>query len=223
MFPSSPVDPAENRFHGFQLVGQWQLLDLFAALNGGNGFHVVSTTPASSGQWRGLSTFNNAGFGLLVSATSLDNRIEGLRLSDCFFGCDAAGEIYLDSFGTAPHTFTNVYCELQPADAAGIVVTKNNPDCLFIGCHAEASGTGLAMNYDGAGTLIVQGGSYITSGNGTAISGSRGKASIMGAIARSTTGTGMLLVWFGVVVTRWSGGDSLNRSAPTHIAFQCVL
>jgi hypothetical protein len=33
----------------------------------------------------------------------------------------------------------------------------------------------------------VQGGSYITSGNGIAISGTRGKASIMGAIARSAT------------------------------------
>jgi hypothetical protein len=183
-----------NRFHGFQLVGQWQLLDLFAALNGGNGFHVVSTTPASSGQWRGLSTFDNAGFGMLVSATSSADRIEGLRISDSFFGGDAAGEIFLDTFGNALHTFTNVYCELQPADVAGIVVTQNNPDCLFSGCHAEGSGSGCALNYDGAGTLVVQGGSYITSGNGIAISGTRGKASIMGAIARSATGTGIAMV-----------------------------
>ncbi len=184
-----------NRFHGFQLVGQWQLLDLFAALNGGNGFHVVSTTPASSGQWRGLSTFKNAGFGLLVSATSSADRIEGLRISDSFFGGDGAGEIFLDTFGNALHTFTNVYCELQPADVAGIVVTQNNPDCLFSGCHAEGSGGGgCALYYDGTGTLIVQGGSYITSGNATAISGTRGSASIMGAIARSATGTGIAMV-----------------------------
>lgn len=184
-----------NRFHGFQLVGQWQLLDLFAALNGGNGFHVVSTTPASSGQWRGLSTFKNAGFGLLVSATSSADRIEGLRISDSFFGGDGAGEIFLDTFGNALHTFTNVYSELQPADVAGIVVTQNNPDCLFSGCHAEGSGGGgCALYYDGTGTLIVQGGSYTTSGNATAISGTRGSASIMGAIARSATGTGIAMV-----------------------------
>jgi hypothetical protein len=29
-----------NRFHGFTIVGQWQLFDLAALVNGGNGFHV---------------------------------------------------------------------------------------------------------------------------------------------------------------------------------------
>jgi hypothetical protein len=183
-----------NRFHGFTIVGQWQLFDLVALVNGGNGFHVQAPHPASLGQWRDLASYGNAGFGLLVLATSNATRMEALRVSDSFFGGDAAGEIYLDTYATAAHTFTNVYCELQGDGRHGITITENNPDCLFNGCHAQGMGAGRALSWDGAGTLFVKGGSYITTGMGTGIAATRGKASIIGAKARSATGTAIACV-----------------------------
>jgi hypothetical protein len=48
-----------------------------------------------------------------ITSVSTGQRIEGLRISDSFFGGDRLGEIYCDSHATAPHYFANVYCECQ--------------------------------------------------------------------------------------------------------------
>jgi hypothetical protein len=101
---------ANNRNSGFEICGQWQLNNLFSADNGGNGFLVDTLTAASSGQWRGLSTFNNAGYGLYV-AGAVGREIEGLRISDCFFGNDGSSEVRIDSFSGVVNMFLNIYCE----------------------------------------------------------------------------------------------------------------
>lgn len=193
------VHSESNRFDGFEIHGTWELLDLFATVNGRDGFRVDASNAQSCGQWRGLSTFGNSGVGFNVVGNSTGT-INGIRLSDSFFGADGAQEIFLDSWAptnSSVHVFNNVYCESPgqvTANSNCIDITGNNPDVSFINCVASASGTGRALNDTGISTLIVQGGQYITTGSGTAIAVTGGKASIMGVIARSNTGTGIACV-----------------------------
>ena len=190
-----------NSGSGFNLCGQWQTKNLFAALNGGNGFSVLSNTgsPQSCGQWQGLSTSGNSGFGFAVFGGSFSSRIPGLRMMDCFFGQDKAGEMFLDTYGDAPHTFTNLYCEGTPGiTTGGITITGNNPSCFFSGCVSTTGGSGIALvcNADltpGSAypTMIsIVGGLYDTShlAANDAIRINAGRATIMSAQARACAG-----------------------------------
>lgn len=171
----------DNRSHGFEIVGQWQVLNLFAANNGGSGFFIASLSPASNGQWRGLSTYNNAGFGLHVEGVSTARRIEGLRISDSFFGGDLSGEVNVDSYGTVPHSFNNVYCEAN-TDKNGFVFSPNNSTVLLSNCISTTAGLGSALISSSRVTMI-NGGSFEAIGPSSAlgISVLGKRASIMGA------------------------------------------
>ena len=207
----------DSRSHGFELIGQWQLNNLFAANNGGSGFLVSSPTPASNGQWRGLSTFNNARFGMEITGVSAGQRIEGLRISDSFFGGDRLGEIYCDSYATAPHYFTNVYCECQ-AGCTGMVFTANNPTICLNGCIATTSGAGHGVSSSAPYTQIT-GGVYEavgpSAGVGLDITGAR--VSVIGA---RVTGFSTNIRASGITAASIIGcyaDDSINTAETTQV------
>jgi hypothetical protein len=136
-----------NRNAGIEMNGQWQLLNLFSANNGSYGFLVDAIYPASCGQWRGLSTFGNGNFGLYINGQRTSQRIEGIRLSDSFFGGDAVAEISCDSYGANPAQLTNVHCEGN-AGVNAYNFTVNNPTILLsnsVGTTAGSTGNGLVF------------------------------------------------------------------------------
>ncbi len=179
-----------NRLHGFDIVGQWQLKNVFAANNGGSGFNVVSATPASSGQWRGMSTFNNGAYGLLVTAAASGNRIEGLRISDSFFGADAIAEIYLDTRSTSVHHLTNVYCESSDTSHNMVFTANNNMVSMVIFSSITATLSGLNT----ACPTFIHGGDFSSNGEwGIIGSGASNKVSVMGARAVSNVSGGISL------------------------------
>jgi hypothetical protein len=183
-----------NRNSGFELCGQWQLNNLFSAGNGGNGFLVDSASQLSSGQWRGLSTFNNSGYGLHVTASSLSNAIEAMRISDCFFGEDASGEILVESYGaTAAHMFTNVYCESNTGTNAW-QFTANNPGVIMTNCIGTTGGVGSGI-ISSAITHQLHNCRLEAAAGGTGIGidltgGATQKASIIGCTVKGFTGGG---------------------------------
>jgi hypothetical protein len=82
---------------------QWQVDGIFAGQNNGHGVYVQSTPgpgqPLVLGAWHNVQTYANNGFALILEGSS-DCAINDLRLSQFFFGNDAAGEVYIDAFGT---------------------------------------------------------------------------------------------------------------------------
>jgi hypothetical protein len=207
----------DSRSHGFELVGQWQLNNLFAANNGGSGFLVSSATPASNGQWRGLSTFNNGRFGMEITGVSTGQRIEGLRISDSFFGGDRLGEIFCDSYATAPHYFTNVYCECQ-AGCTGMVFTANNPTICLNGCIATTSGAGHGLLSSAPYTQIT-GGVYeaVALSAGVGLDITRGRVSVIGA---RVTGFSTNIRASGITAASIIGcyaDHSINTAETTHV------
>jgi hypothetical protein len=139
-----------------------------AGLNGGDGFHIAPTLNSpngnSCGQWRGLSTVQNSGYGIYL------NNLAQIRLSDSFFGGDTLGEVYVLGGGnsTYSHSFTHVATELAGSGTSGFGwwfdPTSTCPvemvNCTAIGHHSY----GLFWNCPSY-TLSVVGGSY--TGNNT--------------------------------------------------------
>jgi hypothetical protein len=179
-----------NRLHGFDMQGQWQLQNCFAANNGGSGFNVQAAAPASSGQWRGLSTFNNGAYGIIITATSSANRIEGVRLSDSFFGSDGIAEIYMDTFSTTPHVLTNVYTE-DSGSSHCMSFTINNHHISLVNCVAlTAAGAGVVFACPGS----VVGGEYSNNAAlGITATGAATKVSVLGARATGNASTNISL------------------------------
>lgn len=191
----SNVRSESNSNSGFRILGQWQLFNLFAALNGAHGFEVNSdpALPGSSmGQWRGLSSFNNqlAGIAFFGSA---GHGIFSIRLSDSFFGADCLqpgfAEVYLDTWSAGtnyPHVLSNVFTEASANGAPGFLFTANNQDIQLQGCNA-INNAGAGVQSAAVGNLQIMGGGY----NGNALNGiqsSAGTISIVGAEAYGNRG-----------------------------------
>jgi hypothetical protein len=184
-----------NRNHGIEMSGQWQTQNLFSAGNGGSGFFVDALSQASSGQWRGLSTFNNAGFGLSVTSNAGASRsIEAMRISDCFFGQDALGEVRIDSYGgTAAHMLNNIYCESNSGTNAWLF-TANNPAIMMTNCIGTTGGVGsgcissvLQHQFHNCRFETVPGGTGI---GVNLTGGASASASVIGCVVKGFTGGG---------------------------------
>ena len=78
-----------NASNGINIVGQWQLDRIFSVKNGAAGFAVEAVLAGgnSLGQWKGLSTFANGGYGIAFFG-STGAPTPCIRLSDSFFGGD---------------------------------------------------------------------------------------------------------------------------------------
>jgi hypothetical protein len=191
----SNVRSESNFSSGFHIIGQWQLFNLFAALNGAHGFEVTSDAalPGSSmGQWRGLSSFGNqlAGIAFFGSA---GHGIYSIRLSDSFFGGDCLqaefAEVYLDTWNAGtnyPHVLSNVFTEASTNGTPGFLFTANNQDIQLQGCNA-INNAGAGVQSTAVGNLQIMGGGY----NGNGLNGIRscaGTISIVGAEAYGNGG-----------------------------------
>jgi hypothetical protein len=175
----------QNATHGFYVNGQLQLSNLFAWGNtGGSAFYVDDGGfgPASSGNWRGLQCAGtHAGYGLRVNGVGSAHRIEGLRISDSFFGGATSGNVSIDSYATAPHTFTNVYCEAAPSGVDCWTFSANNPTINMVNCSGTGSGAFNALNTAAPQTNVMGGYFQGTgSGNGIFVSASSKKLTVMG-------------------------------------------
>lgn len=122
---------ANNQSHGvsiFAIPGgalQWQLNQIIADSNGGDGFRVDTsggTGTTAIGNWTGLSTFGNTGAGIRILGAS-GKKLASFRLTNAFMGCDGGGGIYMDTWDVLPdaqqpHELTQVFNE-----GSGLCVT----------------------------------------------------------------------------------------------------
>jgi len=187
-----------NRNHGFELGGQWQTNDLYAYNNSQHGYYCASQTGvgASMGQFRGLSSYLNAGYGFqCLGVSSSGARVEALRMSDCFFGGDGQGEIYIDSYGSN-HIFTNVWCECD-ANIPPWQFTANNFGTMNLAnCSGTTFGTSGVNVFTCAPNVFMSncrmqgapGGGGTTGYGISLVGGSSQKASIIGCNATSSAG-----------------------------------
>lgn len=165
-----------NKFYGFQMCGEVQMLNCYAALNVSHGFYALPNVNSqfSCGQWRGLSTFQNGGYGFICSsfAGSVAGGISAIRLSDSFFGDDVLGVMFIDSYGLAAHTFTNVFMEC--VNVTTCALTDKNPSVYFDNCYMTTSGaanpSALVSNvgqFNGTQHMLQVRGGYYAVGSGT--------------------------------------------------------
>jgi hypothetical protein len=133
---------------------QWRLCNMMCQQNGGHGY-FVSVAPngqAPMGEWINLSTYANAGYGMIVQGTAT-SPVYDLRITGGFIGGDGLGELYLDTYG-GNHKVIGLYTELTGTNACGrglatpapnrghgVYVTANNRDTMLdavVACqHSE--------------------------------------------------------------------------------------
>lgn len=209
-----------NRSHGVELIGQWQLNNVFSAINGGNGFHVQPTAHASSGQWRNMATFNNGGWGIFLQGAA-GSRIEGLRISDSFFGDDNLGEIWMDTFNSTggPHQFNNIYTELSGANG-GFIISANNHTIVCNNCNANTNtGVGLQSQAD---SLMLTGGAFLANSS-FGINIVSGRASITNVRATTNGGASQIIAPGATAITvcgTYTGG-SLSTAGSVTVFTAC--
>jgi hypothetical protein len=125
-----------NKSNGFNITGQWQLDRCFSACNDGIGFactHALETGN-SLGQYKGLSTYNNASHGIAFTG-----KVYAVRLSDSFFGGDGGAEVYLgNDQPLGQNIFTNVYTEGCRSDFAWVIAAQSGA-CSLINCSSAGN------------------------------------------------------------------------------------
>lgn len=170
-----------NRNNGLQMVNrpdqtgyQWLMDNILCEKNGGRGFLIASVPCTMAGgnsvaNMTRLASFANTLEGFYaVGLPSVP--INGLRISNSFFGEDGRDEVLLDTYG-ATHVLTNVYAEIagtrttgptlstpQSNLGSGFFYTGNNADVEMFGCIAKANSRYGLISH--AGKLGVMGGSF---------------------------------------------------------------
>jgi hypothetical protein len=120
---------------------QWEMKSIVSQANNGDGFkfECTGTNGMSLGNQTQLTTFANSGYGWrAVGGASCP--VSGIRVSDSFFGSDGNSEVYLDTYGSYPHYFSNIDTETAGVHTtgralataasnvgAGFEITANNP------------------------------------------------------------------------------------------------
>lgn len=179
-----------NQADGLRLINtassgtcQWILDNILSQKNVLRGFLIATIAGPSQmtlGGWTRLSTFANTSSGLLASAVA-GVPINGIRLSNSFFGQDGDDEISLDTRGGL-HVISNTFEELAGtrttgptfATAAsnvgsGINLSANNTDVEILNNRSDGnSAKGLVSS---ATNLGVIGGEYTRNGAGGATAG----------------------------------------------------
>ncbi|MBE1160906.1 right-handed parallel beta-helix repeat-containing protein [Dyella sp. 7MK23] len=128
---------------------QWYYEDCLAQENGQAGYFLTSSSGSSSmsvGAFSRCLTFANSGCGFVALGLAT-SPIQGVRISDCFFGQDANNEVFLDTYGGA-HSVRNTFTELAgtgktgPAQSdpasnggCGIFVSSNNQSVDITSCY----------------------------------------------------------------------------------------
>lgn len=188
---------------------QWYLFNVLSQKNGGHGFFANALTAAnghsSTGTLIGCATYANSGRGFIAAGTA-SSRIASVRLYGCFFGEDAQGEVYLDTFSDT-HKVSGCYIEIPGAaptgpDVAtpasgqghGIVLTANNnfvsiSDTEVVQCAWNGIVT-AAPNTTIANTRVLNCGRVQTAGLRTGIqnTAATGVTRIVGCAIGNTSG-----------------------------------
>lgn len=148
-----------NIVTGFGALG-WQLSNLLVQSNNSHGF-LIQSAPAvgivAQGSGVRLASYLNGGYGYCVQG-SAGSPLASVRLTDCFFGNDALGEIFLDTY-QVQHKISNCFLELAgqgntgafqvlPATNTGhgITITANNNYVSIQDCEISD------MSWDGINT-----------------------------------------------------------------------
>jgi hypothetical protein len=180
-----------NSRHGVALVGtastsiQWQLLDILSEGNTSDGFHITAAGTTPVGQWRGLATNGNGGYGFYSSG------VAALRLSDSFFGgdCSSSGhEVYISS-GDASHShvLTNVYTEGSITGAGFYIDAGSAPSVSLVNCVASSNFLSGLVNNSGK-NVSISGGSFLANGTGAVGGNTYGILNFAASSTMSLTG-----------------------------------
>ena len=167
-----------NTHNGINIVGQWQLDRIFSVKNGAAGFAVEAVLAGgnSLGQWKGLSTFGNGGYGIAFFGSAAAPT-PCIRLSDSFFGGDGKDEVYVDSYSTGGQSvFTNVFVEA--AGQNGFVFTETSGFVSLINC--TASRDNLHGLVSAAPFISIQGGGFYGHAAGCGVFVPAGRAALSG-------------------------------------------
>jgi hypothetical protein len=200
---------------------QWSLNNCLSSQNGGHGFSIFAApgpTAINLGEIVNCSTYANVGTGFAAVGLP-DCPIEGVRLTEGFFGSDNNDEIYLDTYG-GDHKIIGVYTELAGTSSAGPTLstppthvgagfffTPNNTDVACSNCHAEGhSNSGFNTS-----SREVQFNACIAINNGASTTADRagffqisGRVSFFSVRAGNTQGSN--LQQHGIYLTDATGG-----------------
>ena len=101
---------------------QWQTQRCFAQENNASGFAIIGVANAANhvtlGMFEQCYTYNNGGYGFYVQGAA-NAGINGLRLSNCFFGNDNQGGIRVNSLGTFGGFIADTVVEACGRSASG--------------------------------------------------------------------------------------------------------
>lgn len=110
--------------------------------NGGTGLLVqalagsVSQAGFATGTISNVHGFANGAYGFAFIGTA-QNKLTGVRVTDCFVGADVNDSLFLDTYGEG-HLISGVFAELS--QSRGIFVTANNKDYQLVNCKAQQNG-----------------------------------------------------------------------------------
>jgi len=182
----SNVVSQQNFNHGFFFTNQagsgamqWYMNNCLSSRNDGSGFvFQASAGPGAValGTIDDCATFANSGRGIAFLGL-VGVPINGIRLTNGFFGEDGDHEVFLDTYG-ALHSIRATFAELAGRGSTGVLGTTpptllgsgfffsgNNRDVLVADCRSDANArNGLATS---ALSTVVTGGAY--TGNGVAL------------------------------------------------------
>jgi hypothetical protein len=199
-----------NVSDGAHITGQWQLENIFCALNGGSGFLCTAAlaTGNSLGQYKGLSTYSNKNYGIAFLGKVYD-----IRLSDSFFGSDGSNEIYVANENTGGHnTFTHVMTE-DPGGASAWFFAESSYSNGLVGC---SNGVGKPHGFVNSAPFLsmLGGGCWGASGYGLLMLA--GRATVMGG--RFTNNAIGIGCGPGAVGITAIGNDMRNTVTPFDVA-----
>lgn len=162
---------------------QWIFDDVLSQKNVLRGFLVASVVGPGQmtlGGMSRLSTFANSSFGFYAVGL-VGVPIQGIRMSDSFFGQDGNNEVLLDTFGGL-HVFDKVFAELAGTTATGPTLataasnvgdgfnlTANNTSVELNGCLSD--GHSVKGVNSSCPILGINGGQYTRNGAAGATAG----------------------------------------------------
>lgn len=186
---------------------QWDLRNVLSQMNDSHGIiFSVTAGPAQAimGQWNNVTTFANTGYGAAIVG-SAGVPVHDLRVTDGFFGSDASGGLYLETYGRQ-HCIRNCFTEIAGTIATGrtlttaasgvgrgVEITANNVQ-VQISNHTSSGNSQQGLVSSATNTQI-NGGTFINNGaNGTAgtalgVSIVAGRGTVVG-ITSGNTGAG---------------------------------
>lgn len=142
-----------NLSAGFVLDGTWNMSQTLAQSNGGHGYLLQGSIDC--GDLDGLSTFDNAGYGVYVSA------MPNVRLTNSFLGGDGTGGtgygVYLGNTNSVGKSNQLTHCYVEAEPNAAYYAGANTRENYFTNCVGSAAQQGLLND---SAAVTVQSGWY---------------------------------------------------------------